>query len=112
MLEPRGLYRFDGKSRPDDGNMIPWEMGKQPVWDVMVVDPLAPSRIKARYATRKPPPPRLRRVKLRRSKYREMKDNGYTSQPMSLAVQSSLAESSEVFITRLWKTLWCSHDDQ
>ena len=31
MLEPRGLYRTDGK-RPDDVNMIPWEMGKQLVW--------------------------------------------------------------------------------
>ena len=28
MLEPRGLYRTDGK-RPDGVTMIPWEMGKQ-----------------------------------------------------------------------------------
>ena len=31
MLEPRGLYRTDGK-RPDGVTMIPWEMGKQLVW--------------------------------------------------------------------------------
>ena len=42
MLEPRGLYRTDGK-RPDGFTMIPWEMGKQLVWDVTVVDALAPS---------------------------------------------------------------------
>ena len=44
MLEPRRLYRTDGK-RPDDVTMIPWEMGKQLVWDVTVVDALAPCRL-------------------------------------------------------------------
>ena len=44
MLEPRGLYRTNGK-RPDGVTMIPWEMGKQLVWDVTVVDALAPSRL-------------------------------------------------------------------
>ena len=43
-LEPRGLYRTDGK-RPDGVTLIPWEMGKQLVWDVTVVDALAPSRL-------------------------------------------------------------------
>ena len=43
-LEPRGLYRTDGK-HPDGVTMIPWEMGKQLVWDVTVVDALAPSRL-------------------------------------------------------------------
>ena len=32
VLEPRGLYRTDGKS-PDGVTMIPWVMGKQLVWD-------------------------------------------------------------------------------
>ena len=44
MLEPRGLYRTDGK-RPEGVTMIPWEMGKQLVWDVTVVDALAPIRL-------------------------------------------------------------------
>ena len=44
MLELRGLYRTDGK-RPDGVTMIPWEMGKQLVWDVTVVGALAPSRL-------------------------------------------------------------------
>ena len=44
MLEPRGLYWTDGK-RPDGVTMIPWEMDKQLVWDVTVVDALAPSRL-------------------------------------------------------------------
>ena len=44
MLEPCGLYRTDGK-RPDGVTMIPWEMSKQLMWDVMVVDAVAPSRL-------------------------------------------------------------------
>ena len=43
-LEPRGLYRTDGK-RPDGDPLIPWEMVKQLVWDVTFVDALAPSRL-------------------------------------------------------------------
>ena len=44
MIEPSGLYRTDGKC-PDVVTMIPWEMGKQLLWDVTVVDALAPSRL-------------------------------------------------------------------
>ena len=44
MVEPRRPYRIDGK-RPDGVTMIPWEMGIQLVWDVMVVDAFAPSRL-------------------------------------------------------------------
>ena len=44
MLEPRGLYRTDGK-RPDGVTIIPWEMGKQLVWDVTILDALAPNRL-------------------------------------------------------------------
>ena len=42
MLEDRGLYRTDDKC-PNGVTMIPWEMGKQLVWDVTVVDALPPS---------------------------------------------------------------------
>ena len=42
VLEQRGLYRTDGK-RPDCVTMFPWEMGEKLVWDVTVVDALAPS---------------------------------------------------------------------
>ena len=47
MLEPRGLYRTNGK-RPDGVTMIPWEMSKQLkqlVWVVTVVVALASSRV-------------------------------------------------------------------
>ena len=44
MLEPSGLLRTDGK-RLVGVTMIPWELGKQLVWDVTVVDALAPSHL-------------------------------------------------------------------
>ena len=45
-------------------------------------------------------------------KYRELIENGYIFQPVALEVQGSLGESSEIFVTRLCKMLYRSHDDQ
>ena len=44
MIEPRGPIRTNGK-RPDGVTMVPWEMGKQLVWEVMVVEALEPTRL-------------------------------------------------------------------
>ena len=44
MLEPPGLDRGDNK-RPDGLTIYPWKYGKPLVWDVTVVDTLAPSYI-------------------------------------------------------------------
>ena len=110
MLEPRGLYRTDGK-RPDGVTMIPWEMGKQLVWDVTVVDALAPSRLNQGSSCN--PGTTATEADARKiEKYRELKDNGYIFQPVALEVQGSLGESSEIFIMRLCKMLCRSHDDQ
>ena len=98
MLEPRGLYRTDGK-RSDSVTMIPWEIGKQLVWDVTFVDALAPSRLNqgslcnpATTATEAEAP--------KIEKYPELIDNGYNFQPVALEVQGSLGESSE-FLSRV-----------
>ena len=110
MLEPRGLYRTDGK-RPDGVTMILWEMGKQLVWDVTVVDALARRRLnqgslcKQGTTTTEAEASKI-------EKYRELLDNVYIFQPVALEVQGSLGESSEIFITRLCKMLCRSHDDQ
>ena len=110
MLEPRGLYRTDGK-RPDGVTMIPWEMGKQLVWDVTVVDALAPIRLNQGSLCN--PGTTATEAEARKiEKYREIIDNGYIFQPVSLEVQCSLGESSEMFITRLCKMLCRLHDDQ
>ena len=101
MLEPRGLYRTEGK-RPDGVTIIPWEMGKQLVWDVTVVHALAPSRMNQGSLCN--PGTTATEAEARKiEKYREL---------MALEVQGSLGESSEIFITRLCKMLCRSHDDQ
>ena len=46
VSEPRHLYRTDQK-RPDGLTLVPWADGKQLLWDVTVVDSLAPYRINA-----------------------------------------------------------------
>ena len=98
MLEPRGLYRTDGK-RPNGVTMIPWEMGKQLVWDVTVVDALAPSRLDQGSLCN--PGTTATEAEARKiEKYRKLIDNGYIFQPVALEVQGSLGESSEIFITR------------
>ena len=43
MLEPRGLYQTDGE-RPVGVTMIIWEICKQLVWKITVVDAPVPSR--------------------------------------------------------------------
>ena len=110
MLESRGLYRTDGK-RPDGVTMIPCEMGKQLVWDVTVVDALAPSRL-IQGSLCKSGTTATEAEARTIEKYRELIDNGYIFQPVALEIQGSLGESSEIFITRLCKMLCRSHDDQ
>ena len=75
MLKPRGLYRTDGK-RPDGVTMIPWEMGKQLVWDVTVVDALAPSHLN-QGSLCNPGTTATEAEGRKIEKYRELIDNGY-----------------------------------
>ena len=110
VLEPRGLYRTDGK-RPDGVSMTPWEMVKQVVWDLTVVDALAPSRLNKGSLCR--PGTTATEAEARKiKKYCELINNGYLFQPLVLEVQGSLVESIEIFITRLCKMLCRSHDDE
>ena len=89
--------------------MIPWEMDEQLVWDVTVVDALAPSRLnQGSLCNSETTEAEARKIE----KYCELIDNGYIFRPVALEVQGSLGESSEIFITRLCKMLCRSHDDQ
>ena len=110
MLEPRGLYRTDGK-RSDGVTMIPWEIGEQRVWDVTVVDALAPGRLNRGSLCNSGTTATEAEVR-KIEKYRELIDNGYIFQLVALEVQGSLGESSEISVTRLCKMLCRSHDDQ
>ena len=110
MLEPRGLYRTDG-NRSDDVTNNSWEMGKQLVWDVTVVDAPAPNRLN-QGSLCKPETTAAEAEGRKIEKFREIIENGYLFQPVAMEVQYSLVESSEIFITRLCKMLFRSHDDQ
>ena len=110
MLVPRGLYRTDGK-RPDGVTMILWEMDKQLVWDVTVVDAIAPSRLNQGALCNPGTIPTEAEAR-KNEKYCELLDNGYIFQPVALEVQESMGESSAIFVTRLCKKLCRSHDDQ
>src|SRR5918995_2564095 len=46
IKEPSGLSRTDGK-RPDGLTLIPWSKGRSLVWDVTVIDTVAPSYLHA-----------------------------------------------------------------
>ena len=108
MFEPRGLYRTDGE-RSDE--LIAWEMGKQLMWDVTVVDALAPSRLN-QGSLCNPKPSATESEARKIEKYRDLINNGYIYQPVALEVQGTLGESSEIFITPLCQMLCRSHDDQ
>ena len=110
VLEPRGLYRTDDK-RLDEVTKIPWERRKQLVWDVTVVDALAPSRLNQGSLCN--PGTTANEAEARKlEKYCELVDNWYIFQPLASEVQRSLGESSETFITRLCKMLCHSRDYQ
>ena len=111
LLSPKWAEIFLAKIAGDETSLPPWEMGKQLVWDVTVVNALAPSRLKQGSLCKPgttPTEAEARKIE----KYRELKDNGYFFQPVALEVQGSLGQSSEIFITRLCKMLCRSHNDQ
>ena len=83
-------------------------MGKQLVWDVTVVDALASSPL-IRGTLFNPGTTTTEAEARKNEKYRELIDNGYIFQPVALELQGSICESSEIFITRLWKMLCRSH---
>ena len=75
-LEPPGLLRSDNK-RPDGMSLLSWSRGQSVVWDVTVVDALAPSRI-SNFAPGKAAEEAESR---KRSKYTEVIQAGYNFIP-------------------------------
>ena len=89
--------------------MILWDMGKQQVWNVTVVDALAPRRLNQGSLCN--PVTTTTEAQARKFEtYRELIDNDsfFNGWP----VQCFFSESCEIFITRLCKMLCRSRDDQ
>ena len=101
--KPRGLYRTDGK-RADGDTTIPWELGKQLIWQVTPVEALAPSRLNQGSLCN--PGTTATDAEARKiERYHKLIDNGYFFQPVTMEEKGSLGESSDFFITRLCKML-------
>jgi hypothetical protein len=98
VLEPPGLCRADGK-RPDGMTLIPWSRGQSLVWDVTVVDSLAPSRL-----TRNVSPTEEAEAK-KIAKYTSISDSGYFFQPVAFDTQCRAGPKTGSFLKKLGKLL-------
>ena len=103
VLEPRHLYRTDQK-RPDGLTLVPWAVGKELLWDVTVVDSLAPCRIKAGSVCN-PGKAAAEAEEQKKDKYKDLVDDGYHFQPLVFEIQGAAGRSTEIFLSKLCKNL-------
>ena len=81
-----------------------WAVGKQLLWDVTVVDSLAPCRINAGSVCN----PGLAAAEVeeqKTDKYKDLVDDGYLFQPLVLKIQGAAGPSTEFFLSKLCKNL-------
>ena len=103
VLEPQRLYRTDQK-RPDGLTLVPWADGKQLLWDVTVVDSLAPCRINAGSVCN-PGTAAAEAEEQKIGKYKDLVNDGYLFQPLAFEIQGAAGHSTEVFLSKLCKNL-------
>ena len=99
VLEPAGLSRTDVK-RPDGATAIPWQRGKPLVWDVTLVDSLAPSRAQQQgsFSTE---------AETRKTlKYAKIEERGYIFQPITIDVQGNYGTQTETFFNCMKKKIF------
>ena len=102
VLEPRNLYRTDQK-RPDGLTLVPWTDGKQLLWDVTVVDSLAPCRINAgSVCNAGTAAAEVEEQKI--DKYKDVVNDGYIFQPLAFEIQGVAGPSTEVFLNTFVRT--------
>ena len=103
VLEPRHLYRTDQK-RPDGLTLVPWAVGKQVLWDVTVVDSLAPCRINAGSVCN--PDTAVAEAEERKNdKYKDLANDGYLFQTLAFEIQSAAGPSTEFCLSKFCKNL-------
>ena len=103
ILEPRHLYRTDQK-RPEGLKLVPWAVGKQLLWDVKVVDSLAPCRNNAGSVCN-PGTAVSEAVERKNDKYKDLVNDGYLFQPLAFENQGAAGPSTEIFLSKLCKNL-------
>ena len=99
-LEPPGLLRSDNK-RPDGMSLLSWSRGQSVVWDVTVVDALAPSRI-SNFA---PGNAAEEAESRKRSNNTEVIQAGYNFIPLAFEAQGQPGPDCNNFIKELGKRL-------
>lgn len=72
-LEPTGLFRDDGRKRPDGITYTAWEKGRSLVWDATCADSLAPSNMAGR--SKRPGMASEKAVLRKHRKYSKIKQN-------------------------------------
>lgn len=100
-LEPPGLSRRDGK-RPDGLTCYPWSHGKSLVWDVTVVDTVAPSYLKWSSVQSGSVADNAERDK--HNHYTDIK-NQYIFTPLAFESFGAIGPETSVFLKKLGKLM-------
>ena len=95
VSEPRHLYRTDQK-RPDGLTLVPCAVGKQLLWDVMVVDSLAPCRINAGSFCN-PGTAAAEAKEQKNDKHKDLVVDRYLFQPLPFEIQGAAGPNTEFF---------------
>ena len=95
VLKPRHSYRTDQK-RPDGLMLFPWAFAKQLLWDVTIVDSLAPSRISARSVCNLYTAAADGQEQYN-DKYKDFVVDGYLFQPLVFEIRSAASPSIKFF---------------
>ena len=95
VLKPRHLYRTDQK-QPDGLTLVPWAVGKQLLWDVMVVNSLAPCRINAGSVCN-PSTAAVEAEEQKTDKYKDLVNDGYLFQSLAFETQGAAGPSIYCF---------------
>ena len=103
VLEPRHLYRTDQK-RPDGLKLVPWAVAKQLLWNIAVVDSLAPCRINAGSVCN-PGTAAVESEERKNDKYKDLVDDGYLFEPLAFEIEGAAGPSSESFLKKLCRNL-------
>lgn len=100
-LEPVGLSRRDGK-RPDGITCYPWSHGRSLIWDVTVVDTVAPSYVKWSSVLSGSVADNAEREK--HNNYTDLKDQ-YIFTPLAFETFGSIGPETSIFLKELGKLM-------
>ena len=84
--------------------LVPLADGKQLLWDVTVVDSLAPCRINAGSVCN-PGTAAAEAEERKIDKYKDLVKDGYLFHPLAFEIQGAAGPSTEVFLSKLCKNL-------